>query len=111
MQLRATFSDARKWRASKFVTDSDDYFYLQRQPRRRLCASKILDINPHAALYVPFRVALFDDDGTEGAHLSSNRPGSSRALLRDPTIDEIGGQLDAKIDAVVEAVCGPASAG
>jgi hypothetical protein len=40
--------------------------------------------------------------------VSFDRPGSSLALLGNPAIDEIGRQLDAKIDAVVSAVCAPA---
>jgi uncharacterized protein (DUF302 family) len=73
-----------------------------------IIASTILDINPHAALYVPFRVALFEGEGAEGSRISFDRPGSSLALLGDAKIDEIGRQLDAKIDAAVSAVCGSA---
>jgi uncharacterized protein (DUF302 family) len=71
-------------------------------------ASTILDINPQGALYVPFRVALWEADGSGGARVSFDRPGSSLAALGNPAIDEIGRQLDAKIDAVVSAVCAPA---
>ena len=70
-------------------------------------ASMILDVTPHAALYVPFRVALFEGDGSGEGRLSFDRPSSSLALLGSPAIDEIGRQLDAKIDAVVQAVFGP----
>jgi hypothetical protein len=37
-----------------------------------------------------------------------DRPSSSLALLGNSAIDEIGRQLDAKIDAVVNAVCASA---
>src|SRR5262245_40304817 len=52
-----------------------------------IIASTILDINPHAALYVPFRVALFEGEGAEGSRISFDRPGSSLALLGDAKID------------------------
>ncbi len=68
-------------------------------------ASGILDINPQAALYVPFRVALYQDDGADEAHILFDRPGSSLAQLGDPAIDAIGRDLNAKIDAVARAVC------
>lgn len=54
------------------------------------------------------RFALFEGDGADGAAISFDRPGSSLALLGNPRIDAIGRQLDAKIDAVIDAVCGPA---
>ena len=57
---------------------------------------------------MPFRVALWEADGSGGARVSFDRPGSSLALLGNPAIDAIGRQLDAKIDAVVSAVCAPA---
>ena len=69
-------------------------------------ASGILDINPQAALYVPFRVALYEADAAGGAHIVFDRPGSSLATLGDPRIDIVGRQLDAKIDAVVDLLCG-----
>jgi hypothetical protein len=72
-------------------------------------ATRILDIDPRAALYVPFRVAIYEGDGAGGAQISFDRPGSSLATLGNATIDAIGRQLDDKIDAVVQAVYGPES--
>jgi uncharacterized protein (DUF302 family) len=72
-------------------------------------ASTMIDINPQAVLYVPFRVALWEADGSSGgARVTFDRPSSSLALLGNSAIDEIGRQLDAKIDAVVNAVCASA---
>ncbi|MTD94243.1 DUF302 domain-containing protein [Hyphomicrobium sp. xq] len=68
-------------------------------------ATRILDIDPLGALYVPFRVAIYAGDGS-GARISFDRPGSSLATLGNATIDAIGRQLDDKIDAVVQAICG-----
>ncbi|MFA5898994.1 MAG: DUF302 domain-containing protein [Hyphomicrobium sp.] len=70
-------------------------------------AAGILDVDPHSALYVPFRVALFEGDNDEGARISFDRPSSSLAQLGNPQIDEVGALLDTKIDAVVAAVCSP----
>ncbi len=69
-------------------------------------ATQILDIDPLAALYVPFRVAIYEGYGAGGARISFDRPGSSLATLGNATIDAIGRQLDDKIDAVVQAICG-----
>jgi hypothetical protein len=74
-------------------------------------ATRILDIDPLAALYVPFRVAIYEGDGGGGARISFDRPGSSLATLGNAEIDVIGRQLDDKIDAVVQAICGPRSKG
>lgn len=73
-------------------------------------ASGILDLDPHAALYVPFRVTLFEGDDADGAQISFDRPSASLALLGNAQIDDIGRQLDEKIDAVVAAVCVPQAA-
>jgi uncharacterized protein (DUF302 family) len=69
-------------------------------------ATRILDVDPLAALYVPFRVAIYEADGAGGARISFDRPGSSLATLGNAKIDAIGRQLDEKIDAVVQAICG-----
>jgi hypothetical protein len=69
-------------------------------------ATRILDIDPLAALYVPFRVAIYEVDGAGEARISFDRPGSSLATLGNAKIDAIGHQLDDKIDAVVQAICG-----
>ncbi len=71
-------------------------------------ASGIFDIDPHAALYVPFRVALYEAETPGDARMSFDRPSLSLALLGHPKLDEIGLLLDGKIDAVVRAVCGTA---
>lgn len=67
-------------------------------------ASQILDIDPHGAFYVPFRVCLYDDGGPAGAHICYDRPSSFLAALGRAEIDGIGALLDEKIDDVVRAI-------
>jgi uncharacterized protein (DUF302 family) len=69
-------------------------------------ASGILDIDPRAGFYVPFRVALYDKGDAAGAYLSYDRPGSFLATLGHPELADVGAMLDAKIDNVAEAVRG-----
>lgn len=67
-------------------------------------ASLILDIDPRGALYVPFRVCLYDDGGAAGAGICFDRPSSLLAGLGHAGLSEIGRQLDDKIDSVTRAV-------
>lgn len=67
-------------------------------------ASQILDIDPRAAFYVPFRVCLYDDGGPAGAGMYYDRPSSFLAALGHAGLAEIGLQLDGKIDDVARAI-------
>jgi hypothetical protein len=85
----------------------DCRLYLVGNP---VIASSILDIDPRGAFYVPFRVCLYDDGGPGGAGIYYDRPSSFLAALGHAGLDEIGLQLDAKIDDVVGAITAKASA-
>jgi hypothetical protein len=67
-------------------------------------ANGILDSDPRAGLYVPFRVCLSDDEGPGGAFLLYDRPSSSLAALGLPELAAVGSQLDGKIDGVAQAL-------
>jgi uncharacterized protein (DUF302 family) len=67
-------------------------------------ASRIIDIDLRASFYVPFRVALFDGGGPEGAVIAFDRPSSFLAALGQPEIEEIGRSLDRKMEAVIAAI-------
>ena len=47
-------------------------------------ASRIIDIDMRASFYVPFRVALYDDGGPEGAVIAFDRPSSFLAGSGSP---------------------------
>jgi uncharacterized protein (DUF302 family) len=67
-------------------------------------ATRIISIDLRGSFYVPFRVALYDDGGPEGAVIGYDRPSSFLAALGHPELAEIGRSLDRKIDAVAAAV-------
>lgn len=67
-------------------------------------ASGILDVDPHGAFYVPFRVGIYDNGDPAGAHICYDRPSSFLAALGHPELADVGASLDAKIDGVVRAV-------
>ena len=67
-------------------------------------ANKIISIEPGASLYVPFRVALYEAGGPEGAIISYDRPSSFLATFGGPELVEIGLSLDRKIDGVAAAL-------
>jgi len=69
-----------------------------------IIAERILRVDVRAALYVPFRVCLYDDGAPGGAVMSFDRPSSFLAALNRPELDEIGVLLDSKIDGVVRTV-------
>ena len=79
----------------------DCRLYLVGNP---VIASRILDIDPRGAFYVPFRVCLYDDGGPAGAGICYDRPSSFLAALDHPGLAEIGTLLDDKIDSVVRAL-------
>jgi len=65
-------------------------------------ANQILDIDPLACLYVPFRVALYHDG--EESLMSYDRPSSFLGALNNSQLFEIGKKLDEKIDLVANIV-------
>lgn len=62
-------------------------------------ANRIISIDLRGCLYVPFRVALYDDGNPEGAVIAYDRPSSFLATLGRPELTEIAEDLDRKIDA------------
>jgi uncharacterized protein (DUF302 family) len=76
-------------------------FYLVGNP---FIAEQILRIDLRGCLYVPFRVALYDEGGAVGAILSFDRPSSFLAALGRSELNEIGRLLDQKIDTAVRNV-------
>jgi uncharacterized protein (DUF302 family) len=68
-------------------------------------ATQIIRIDVRASFYVPFRVAIFEHDEPPGAVISFDRPSSFLSVLGRTELAEIGRQLDAKIDAVVQRMC------
>jgi uncharacterized protein (DUF302 family) len=79
----------------------DCRLYLVGNP---VIATRILDIDPRGAFYVPFRVCLYSDGGAGGAGIYYDRPSSFLAALGHAGLAEIGSQLDAKIDDVVATI-------
>jgi uncharacterized protein (DUF302 family) len=67
-------------------------------------ANEIITVDLRGSFYVPFRVALYDDGGPEGAVIAYDRPSSLIAALGRPELTEIGESLNRKIDAVAVAV-------
>jgi uncharacterized protein (DUF302 family) len=68
-------------------------------------AARIVRIDVRGSLYVPFRVAIFEQREQSGAVIMFDRPSSFLGVLNQPGLTDIGRQLDAKIDAVVQRVC------
>lgn len=67
-------------------------------------AARILAIDARACLYVPFRVALYDDGEAGGARIAFDRPSSFLATLGRAELTDFGKLLDQKIDGVVAAI-------
>lgn len=67
-------------------------------------AAHIVKIDPRAALYVPFRVAIHEAGGPAGAVISFDRPSSFLGALGNAELRPIGLMLDQKIDAVMQAM-------
>ncbi len=64
-------------------------------------AARIVRIDERAALYVPFRVAVYATPRAAGATIAFDRPSSLLAGLGRPELDDIGRLLDREIDDVV----------
>jgi uncharacterized protein (DUF302 family) len=78
----------------------DATMYLVGNP---VVAREITAIEPVAALYAPFRVAVYRD--TSGVHVAYDQPSSVFASLGSSQIDEIATSLDEKIRIVAEECC------
>jgi uncharacterized protein (DUF302 family) len=68
-----------------------------------IIAREVTRHEPAAALYAPFRVAVYRD--TTGVHIAYDQPSSIFASLGSSGIDVIAVELDDKIRAVVESSC------
>jgi uncharacterized protein (DUF302 family) len=66
-------------------------------------ANEIIDIDPRASFYVPFRVCLYDNGDDLGV-MAYDRPSSFLAALERPELTSFGQLLDQKIDAVANLV-------
>jgi uncharacterized protein (DUF302 family) len=66
-------------------------------------AREVTRFEPAAALYAPFRVAIYRD--ATGVHIAYDQPSSVFASLGSSGIDVIAAQLDDKIRAAVESSC------
>jgi uncharacterized protein (DUF302 family) len=64
-------------------------------------ARQVIGFETAAALYAPFRVAIYRD--AAGAHITYDKPTSVFASLGSSGVDAIAVELDEKIKAVVEA--------
>jgi uncharacterized protein (DUF302 family) len=78
----------------------DATLYLVGNP---LVAREATAIDPAAALYAPFRVAIYRDSA--GVHIAYDQPSSALGSLGSTSIVEIATDLDDKIRRVVEASC------
>jgi uncharacterized protein (DUF302 family) len=68
-----------------------------------IVAREVTRHDPAAALYAPFRVAIYRD--ASGVHIAYDKPSSIFASLASSGIDVIASELDDKIRAVVESSC------
>jgi hypothetical protein len=68
-----------------------------------LTARQLTEVAAGAALYTPFRVAVFRDE--IGVHIAYDQPSSVFGSLRSDSIDRIAIELDAKIAAAAEYAC------
>lgn len=66
-------------------------------------ARKILEVEPAAALYAPFRVAVFRDP--MGVHIAYDKPSSMFASFPSRAIGDIAVDLDEKIRSSAETSC------
>ena len=66
-------------------------------------ANEIIDIEPRASFYVPFRVCLYDNADDLGV-MAYDRPSSFLAALERPELTPFGELLDHKIDTVASLV-------
>ncbi|MET0710727.1 MAG: hypothetical protein ABWY82_28395 [Tardiphaga sp.] len=72
-----------------------------RSGKLKMCSlyNQIIEIDLRGSFYVPFRVAVHDDDGPR--HNLYDRPSSFLAALTRPELDAIGKSLDEKLDRVI----------
>ena len=68
-----------------------------------LVALQLIELQPAAALYAPFRVAIYHDP--TGVHASYDLPSSVFKSLGSSAVDEIAVGLDEKIRTAVEETC------
>jgi uncharacterized protein (DUF302 family) len=68
-----------------------------------IIAREVTRHEPGAALYAPFRVAVYRD--TTGVHIAYDKPSTVFASLGSSGIDVIAVELDDKIRTVVESSC------
>jgi uncharacterized protein (DUF302 family) len=68
-----------------------------------ILAREVIGRDQAAALYAPFRVAIYSD--ATGAHVAYDKPSSVFASLGSSGIDVIAAKLDDKIRTVVEVSC------
>jgi uncharacterized protein (DUF302 family) len=68
-----------------------------------IVARKVTHHEPAAALYAPFRVAIYRD--ATGVHIAYDQPSSVFASLGSSDIDLIASELDNKIGSVAKASC------
>lgn len=66
-------------------------------------AREVIGAQRTAALYAPFRVAVYGD--ASGAHVAYDRPSSVFASVGSPAVDTIAVQLDDRIRIAVEEAC------
>lgn len=75
----------------------DATLYLVGNP---LIARQVTALEPAAALYAPFRVAIYRD--ATGTHIAYDQPSSVFKSLGSPGVDAIAVELDEKIRTTVE---------
>jgi hypothetical protein len=68
-----------------------------------LIAREILAVEPAAALYAPFRLAVYQDPS--GVHIAYDQPSSVFASFGSLAIDAIALELDEKIRSSAETYC------
>jgi uncharacterized protein (DUF302 family) len=68
-----------------------------------IVAREVTRHDPAAALYAPFRVAIYRD--ASGVHIAYDKPSRIFASLASSGIDVIASEIDDKIRAVVESSC------
>jgi uncharacterized protein (DUF302 family) len=78
----------------------DATLYLVGNP---VLARAVTLVDPAAALYAPFRVAIYRD--AAGVHIAYDQPSSAFASLGAPELDRIAAELDDKIRTVAEQSC------
>lgn len=78
----------------------DATLYLVGNP---IIAREVTALEPGAALYAPFRVAIYQD--ANGVHVAYDQPSSVLKSLGSQAVDRIAVELDEKIRVAVEDAC------